>query len=333
MKCDKAGHGKNRDAGRMNSRPVIFLMGPTASGKTDLAAALFDACDAELVSVDAAQVYRGMDIGTAKPGRDFLARYPHHLIDIRDPDETYCAAEFRADALALIGEIHARDKLPILVGGTMFYFSALENGLSELPSADPGLRAQLAREIEREGLAAAHAQLRRIDSRLAAAILPSDTQRIQRALEIHQLTGRVPSEVMAQSEAVPIRFPVLKFGLFTADRGVLHARIETRFRRMLERGLVDEVRAIAAGIAEPDMQPSMRAVGYRQVRAYLRGEAAYGEMVDKGVAATRQLAKRQLTWMRRQKNLVWIEAGSSAADNVRRHLQNRIAIREIVKEN
>lgn len=305
-------------------RPVIFLMGPTACGKTELAT-LFDEYQAELVSVDAAQVYRGMDIGTAKPARGFLRQYPHHLIDICDPDEAYCAARFREDALGLIGQIHAAGKLPILVGGSMFYFAALENGLSQLPAADLAVRRRIAAEIERRGLPAMHRELRRIDPKLAAAILPSDAQRVQRALEIHQLSGRPPSEVMAQSAPQPIPFPLVKLGLFTSDRGALHGRIAARFRRMLERGLVDEVKTLAAGLPDPHRQPSLRTVGYRQVLGFLRGEFSHDQMIDKGIAATRQLAKRQLTWLRRQRNLIWIDgADPSAADSVRAYLQSRI---------
>ena len=309
--------------------PVVCLMGPTACGKTELAAALFDAFEAELVSVDAAQVYRGMDIGTAKPARAFLRQYPHHLIDIRDPSEVYCAARFCEDALALIEQIHAAGKLPILVGGTMFYFAALENGLSELPAADREVRRQLAAEIAECGLPAMHAQLRRIDAPLAATILPSDAQRIQRALEIHRLSGRPPSEVMAKSNPRPIPFPLIKLGLFTSDREVLHERIAARFRQMLEQGLVDEVKTLVAGLATlgdaPHRLPSLRTVGYRQVFGFLRGEFSHDEMIDKGIAATRQLAKRQLTWLRRQRNLVWIDgADPSVADSARTYLQNRL---------
>ena len=299
----------------MNTPPVLFLMGPTASGKTELAAALFDAFDVELVSVDAAQVYRGMDIGTAKPAREFLRRYPHHLIDIRAPSNAYSAAEFCADARALISQIHARGKLPVLVGGTMFYFNALENGLSDLPSADPAARAQITREIETHGLAAMHARLSRLDAKLAAAIAPSDAQRIQRAMEIHRATGNAPSEVMAQSAATPLPFPLIKLGLFTADRRLLHARIETRFRRMLEQGLVDEVKTLAAGLpdADADQQTAMRTVGYRQALGFVRGAFGYDEMIDQAIAATRQLAKRQLTWMRNQRNLVWVDNAEGVA--------------------
>lgn len=309
----------------MNNSPVVFLMGPTACGKTALAAALCDSFDAELVSVDAAQVYRGLNIGAAKPLPEFLRRYPHHLVDIRAPDEAYSAAEFCADAGALIEQIHARGKLPILVGGTMFYFSALENGLSELPPADPATRARLGAEIKAHGLAALHARLRRIDPQLAAAIAPADAQRIQRALEIHHLTGRPPSEVMAQSAAARPPFSPLKLGLFTADRRLLHSRIEARFRQMLQQGLVDEVKTIAAGLADPERQTAMRTVGYRQALGFLRGEFSFEEMRAKAIAATRQLAKRQLTWMRHWNNLVWVDnSGDSAADGARAYLQCRL---------
>ena len=307
------------------AQPVVFLMGPTACGKTDLAASLLDAFDAELISVDAAQIYRGMDIGTAKPTPDFLRRYPHHLIDICDPHEVYGAARFRDDALRLIAEIHARRKLPVLVGGTMFYFAALENGLSELPAADAALREEINAEIRRKGLPAMHAQLQKIDPGLAAVIRPSDAQRIQRALEIHRLSGRPPSEVMAQSVAQPISLPLVKLGLFTADRRVLHGRIEARFARMLEHGLLDEVKTLIATMDNPDAQPAMRIVGYRQVHDYLKNPLTYDAMIDKAVAATRQLAKRQLTWMRQQRNLVWIDAtGDSFTPQAHAYLQTRL---------
>lgn len=323
-----------------NCRPVIFLMGPTACGKTALAAAMLaalaDAHEFELVSVDAAQVYRGMDIGTAKPTREFLSEYPHHLIDIRDPSAVYSAAEFRHDALALINEIHARRKLPILVGGTMFYFAALENGLSELPAANHALRARIDAEMEKQGAAAMHAQLLRVDPKIAATILPSDRQRIQRALEIYELSGRPPSEVMARSQNNRLPFQVIKLGLFTAERAVLHERIAARFRQMLAQGLVEETRAIAKAVTAKlatdipnpsnlGKQPSMRTVGYRQVLGFLRGEFSHQEMTMRAIAATRQLAKRQLTWMRQQRNLVWIDADhASAHENLNLYLRSRL---------
>lgn len=317
----------NENAARMPDRPVIFLIGPTAAGKTDLAAALFDRVaefggvefgGAELVNVDATQIYRGMDVGSAKPSADFLRRYPHHLIDIRDirdiraPAQTYNAADFCADAHALIQSIRARGKLPVLVGGSMFYFAALEHGLSELPAACIDARAAISRDIEQHGLAAMHAELQRIDAALASAIRPSDAQRIGRALEIHRLTGRAPSAVMRGARPVPFPYPLLKFGVFLADRRRLHARIEARFRRMVECGLVDEVRALAEQFDAANPPPAFRAVGYRQALDYLRGRLKHDEMLAKGIAATRQLAKRQLTWMRAQRDLVWVEVSTGA---------------------
>ncbi len=291
---------------------VVFLMGPTACGKTAQAARLCEQMEVELVSVDATQVYRRMNIGSGKPNGEFLRRYPHHLVDIREPSEAYSAAQFRDDGRRVIDQIHARGKLPVLTGGTMFYFAALENGLSVLPPADATARAQLGAETAQLGLPAMHAQLRRIDPKLAAAIAAADAQRILRALEIHRLTARRPSAVMAQSAAAPLPYTVLKIGLFMADRRALHARIEARFGAMLERGLVDEVRALAAE-SPPASAPARRAVGYRQVRDYLAGRLSYAAMVERSMAATRQLAKRQLTWMRQQKNLVWVDVSPPSA--------------------
>lgn len=313
------------------SLPVVFLIGPTAAGKTDLAAALCERFDAsggvELISVDAAQVYRGMHIGSAKPSAEFLRKHPHHLIDIRAPNQTYNAAEFCADAHALIEDIRARGthgKWPVLVGGSMFYFAALEHGLSRLPSADADARVAITRDIEQRGLAAMHAQLQRIDADAAAAIRPSDAQRIGRALEIHRITGRAPSAVMQESAPRPFPHPLLKFGVFVADRRQLHARIDARFRRMVEHGLVEEARGLAEEFG--DDLPAMRAVGYRQALDFLRGRLTHDEMVSKGIAATRQLAKRQLTWMRQQRDLVWVDVSNgidAAADNVRAFLRGR----------
>lgn len=319
---------KNASGDNFPTRPVLFLIGPTAAGKTDLAAALFDrfgeSRGAALISVDAAQVYRGMNLGSAKPPADFLRAYPHHLIDIRAPNQTYNAAEFCADAHALIKDIRARGKRPVLVGGSSFYFAALEHGLSELPAADADARVAINRDIERRGLAALHAQLKRIDAEAAAAIRPSDAQRIGRALEIHRLTGRAPSEVMRAAPPDRLAYPLVKFGVFIADRGRLHARIETRFRRMVARGLVDEARALAEEFG--DDLPAMRAVGYRQALDFLRGKLTHDEMLVRGIAATRQLAKRQLTWMRQQRDLVWVDVSAgidAAADNVCAFLRER----------
>ena len=311
----------------MNNPPVIFLMGPTAAGKTELAAALSKSHNAELISVDAAQVYCGMDIGTGKPGADFLREYPHHLIDIRAPGDSYNAAQFCADARALIAEIHARGRLPVLAGGTMFYFAALEHGLSDLPGGDVATREKIAREMKARGAAAMHARLREVDPKLAAEISGGDSQRISRMLEIYVLTNRRPSALMARAESMHPRFsyPLIKLGLFTAERNVLHRRIEKRFYKMLERGFLEEVQNIAGALENPGAQPCMRTVGYRQMYLHLRGEISYEDMVEKSIAATRQLAKRQLTWMRAQKNLVWIDATEkSFVDITREYLRARL---------
>lgn len=302
---------------------VVFLLGATATGKTELAARLQDALASsdschgvppvELVSVDAAQVYRGMDIGTAKPTPEFLRAHPHHLIDIRAPSEAYSAAQFCIDARTLISQIHARGNLPLLVGGSMFYFSALEKGLSVLPSADAELRTRLADEIKTRGLPALYAELQAVDAHLAARLAPTDRQRIQRALEIYHLTGRAPSAVMAESRpANQPPFAILKLGLYFAERSLLRERIAIRFRDMLARGLVEETRRIADSLENFEAQPALRTVGYRQVLNFLRGEYDYETMVEKGITATRRFAKRQLTWMRGWQDLHWLENTAAA---------------------
>jgi len=285
-------------------------MGPTASGKTDLVRHLFDAFDVELISVDAAQVYRGMDIGTAKPDDDFLSRYPHHLIDIRSPNCPYSAAEFREDALALIERIHEKHKLPLLVGGTMFYFSALERGLSDLPASDALVRKEITEELQSRGLVALHTELAEVDPGYGNKIRPTDTQRVLRALEIYRLTGLPPSSVMAGASMSGLSYPLIKLTLFTASRYRLHERIADRFRSMISRGLVEETRTLLENIDDPEHSPSMRIVGYRQVYDYLENRITREEMIEKAIAATRRLAKRQLTWLRRQSDVVWFEAGS-----------------------
>jgi len=282
-------------------------MGPTASGKTALAVWLRERLPVEIVSVDSSQVYRGLDIGTAKPSAEELARAPHRLIDIRDPAVSYSVADFRADALREMADIERVGRIPLLVGGTMFYFHALEYGLSEMPAADPAVRSRLTEEAQRLGWAAMHERLRTIDPVAAARIQPQDGQRIQRALEIYELTGRGPS-VLGQSaprEPAPWRF--LKIALLPHDRHWLHGRIEARLAAMLENGLVEEVERLRSrGDLHLDL-PSMRTVGYRQVWEYLTGEVNYNEMTFKVAAATRQLAKRQLTWLRSYSDVRTVE--------------------------
>jgi tRNA dimethylallyltransferase len=281
--------------------PVACLLGPTASGKTAAALALAARRPVEIISVDSALVYRGMDIGTAKPTAEERAVAPHHLIDIVDPSDAYSAAEFRADALRLTAEIHARGRLPLLVGGTMLYYKALTQGLNDLPAADPDVRATLDADAARDGWPALHARLAAVDPVTAARLAPNDSQRIQRALEVFMLTGQAMSALLAaparlDNAAAGWRF--VPIALEPSDRGVLHARIEKRFDAMLAGGFVDEVVKLRErGDLLPAM-PSMRCVGYRQVWEYLDGAVDYSTMRDKGVFATRQLCKRQLTWLR-----------------------------------
>lgn len=293
---------------------VVFLMGATASGKTDTAARIFDQFNCELISVDAAQVYRGMNIGTAKPDQTFLDAYPHHLINVRNIDERYSAAEFCKDASGLINDIHQRGNTPILVGGTMFYFSALENGLAHLPSADAEIRLLIENEIQEKGLAALHQQLTAIDPVSAKRISPSDSQRIQRAIELYRLTNIPPSQLTGRlphtehsAQLGGLENPIVKITLFTAERKFLHQKIEQRYLHMLEQGLIDEVKALTDGLQAPESLTAMRTVGYRQVLDYLLDKVTHQQMVDNGIAATRQLAKRQLTWLRNQSNLVWFD--------------------------
>lgn len=297
-------------------------MGPTATGKTDLAASLSEEFPLELISVDAAQVYKGMDIGTAKPARSFLKRYPHHLIDIRNPNQTYSAADFVSDASKLIDDIRSRGRIPVLVGGTMFYFRALETGLSRLPSANPEIRQEISRELNIVGISALYGQLQKIDPNLAGRINPNDSQRVQRAIEIHRVSGKVPSELMMRGEGLGHK--PLKLLLFSADRILLHNRIAQRFHTMLEQGLIEEISQLMKGLNNPRALPSMRTVGYRQVLEYLNNEVSYKQMVDNSTAATRQLAKRQLTWLRQQSGVVWFEAGNvPPTDIVIRYMQQQ----------
>ena len=279
--------------------PALCLMGPTASGKTDLAVALAGRFPVEIVSVDSALVYRGMDIGTAKLDAATLARAPHHLIDIIDPSESYSAARFRADAIHLLRDIAARGRIPLLVGGTMLYFKALKEGLAALPLAVPELRAELEARARREGWPALHAELGRLDPATAARLAPNDAQRIQRALEVCLSVGVPLSALLARQQKnsdLPCR--LVEVALMHDDRAWLHDRIDARFKAMLEAGLVGELRGLRERYPLNPELPSMRCVGYRQAWRYLEGEISAAELFATGAAATRQLAKRQITWLR-----------------------------------
>jgi tRNA dimethylallyltransferase len=279
--------------------PAIFLMGPTASGKTGLAVKLLERFPVELISVDSALVYRGMNIGTAKPDAATLALAPHHLIDIIDPTEAYSAAQFRDDALHLMADITSRGKIPLLVGGTMLYFKALQGGLSHLPQADATIRARLDAEAESLGWPAMHAKLAKIDAETALRLKPGDSQRIQRALEIFEISGKPMSTLFKESLTTALPYRLLKIALMPSNRAVLHQRIASRFDIMLMQGLLEEVADLVKNY--PSLHsgmPSMRCVGYRQALEYLGGEFDLATLRDKGIAATRQLAKRQLTWLR-----------------------------------
>ncbi|EJI86403.1 tRNA delta(2)-isopentenylpyrophosphate transferase [Alishewanella aestuarii B11] len=296
--------------------PLICIMGPTASGKTALAIALKQQLQrAELISVDSALVYRGMDIGTAKPDATELAAAPHFLLDIRDPAQSYSAADFRQDALELIAAIRQRGNTPILVGGTMLYFKALLQGISSLPAADPAVRAELEAEAAVKGWQAMHQQLAQIDPVAAARIHPNDPQRINRALEVYRLTGQSLTALTAQ-QAEPLPYQVRQFAIAPTDRAELHRRIEQRFLQMLAQGFEQEVRQLyQRGDLHPDL-PSIRCVGYRQMWDYLAGGVDYDTMVSQGIAATRQLAKRQLTWLRSWPNLHWLKTEAPLAENL-----------------
>ncbi|NNG12803.1 MAG: tRNA (adenosine(37)-N6)-dimethylallyltransferase MiaA [Halobacteria archaeon] len=302
--------------------PAVFLMGPTASGKTAVAVELVNEFPFEIISVDSALVYRGMDIGTAKPDAEILRAAPHRLIDIRDPSEPYSAAEFRADALDAMAEITARGRVPLLVGGTMLYFRALEKGLSEMPPADPEVRALLEEQAQQLGRAAMHARLQQVDPVSAARIHANDPQRIQRALEVYELSGRPLSSFHAQGRATALPYRLAKLVLAPADRALLQRRIEQRFNAMLAAGFADEVRSLFRRADLGRELPAMRAVGYRQAWVWLEGRVSYEEMVNQAIVATRQYAKRQLTWLRSEEDTWWFDAGAGdVTPEVAHHLQ------------
>ncbi len=279
------------------SRTAFALLGPTASGKSQLALRLADELPIEIVSVDSGQVYRGMDIGTAKPTPAERRRVPHHLIDLVDPTEAYSAGRFRDDAIAAVEGVLARGRIPLLVGGTMLYYRALARGLDALPAADAAIRAEIARDADAKGWPAMHAELARVDQASSRRLAPNDSQRIERALEVYRVTGRPLSALQTAGRAA-LPFRLSSFALVPEDRAALHAHIAERFDAMLKQGLVEEVRALRGRYALRADLPSMRCVGYRQVWGHLDGAYDRATLREKGIAATRQLAKRQLTWLR-----------------------------------
>ena len=292
----------------MTKKPfVIFLMGPTATKKTELAIYLHEKINGEIVSVDSAMVYRGLDIGTAKPSRSILEKIPHRLIDICDPRESYSAARFQQDAYLAIDEIHAQGKTPIFVGGTGLYFRALEQGLNILPEADYRIRAKIEAKAGMKGWEFLHTKLNKIDPESALRINKNDTQRIQRALEVFEITGKTLTELITIGERKLFPFPIKKIILSPNDRVELHKRIKQRFIKMLEIGLVEEVESFYhRGDLSSDL-PSMRLVGYRQIWHYLDDQISYQEMKEHSIIATRQLAKRQMTWFRAEKSAKWYD--------------------------
>jgi tRNA dimethylallyltransferase len=303
--------------------PAIFLMGPTASGKTGVAVELAQTLPVEIISVDSALVYRDMDIGTAKPDAATLARAPHHLIDIIDPTGSYSSAAFRRDALALMADITARGKIPLLVGGTMLYFKALREGLSPLPVADAAVRAELDAVIAEHGIADLHRQLAAVDAETAARLSPNDTQRIQRAMEIYRLTGKPMSELLKHQEEAALPYRITSIALIPSDRSVLHRRIATRFKQMLEAGLIEELQDLRNKYALHPELPSMRCVGYRQGWQYMEGEITAAQFLETGIVATRQLAKRQLTWLRSMPENIEIDC---LKDNLTRQVRNALRL-------
>jgi tRNA dimethylallyltransferase len=309
--------------------PAILLMGPTASGKTAVAVQLATTLPCEIISVDSALVYKGMNIGTAKPDADLLRRAPHHLIDVIEPHESYSAARFRDDALALMREITERGNIPLLVGGTMLYFKALVEGLNDLPEADSTIRLIIETMADEEGWPALHEKLRKVDPETAARLEPADAQRIQRALEIFYITGRSMTDLLKKPKYVYFPYTPIRIALLPGDRAALHERIAQRFDAMLEAGLVEELRGLREDYGlEPEM-PSMRCVGYRQAWDFLDNRISRAELREQGIAATRQLAKRQLTWLRGMSDYTEFDClaanvGDLVLEYVRRELEAQI---------
>lgn len=303
--------------------PAIFLMGPTASGKTALAMMLADKLPVELVSVDSAQVFVDMNIGTAKPDAATLAQYPHHLIDLITPEERYSAARFRDDALRVMAEITARGRVPLLVGGTMLYFKALRDGLADLPQADPALRAEIEAQANARGWPALHAELAQLDPATAARLAPNDAQRIQRALEVVRLSGQTMDVLYAAQRRDPLPYRTLALGLAPADRSWLHERIALRFDQMLAEGLIEEVEFLRRKYALRADLPSMRSVGYRQIWDMLDGLIPKSQLRDRGIFATRQFAKRQLTWFNALSDVQYFDSGDATISHRTLNLAER----------
>jgi tRNA dimethylallyltransferase len=322
---------KHSALGKLTDTPIpdaIFLMGPTASGKSTVALQLAERLPVEIISVDSAQIYRRMNIGTAKPDISTRLRYPHHLVDVIDPTESYSAAQFRDSATSIMDDIIERGRVPLLVGGTMLYFKALREGLSDLPAADEATRQVIETMARETGWQALHAELARIDPQAAARIDTNDTQRIQRALEVHYLTGKTMTELIAAAPPQHLKYRLHEIALLPSDRSALHTRIAGRFEEMLELGLIGELRELRQDYELTEDMTSMRSVGYRQAWQYLDGAYGLPGLRDKAIAATRQLAKRQLTWLRAMDALVEFDClsddlGDQVCDHVAKHLASR----------
>jgi len=305
--------------------PVLVLTGPTGTGKTDWAVRLAGTLPVEIVSVDSALVYRGLDIGTAKPSRTLRERVPHHLIDICEPNEAYSAGRFVADAVAVIADIHARSRIPLLVGGTMLYLRALSRGIAPLPQASPELRRAMDERAAREGWPALHAELARLDPQTAARVHQNDPQRIQRALEVCYTTGRPISELQRATHSALGDTPVLRWALVPANREALSDRLARRFHEMMEHGFLEEVQRLRARGDLTPAHPAVRAVGYRQLWSFLDGDFGLPEAEQRAIAATRQLAKRQMTWIRSEPGLEWVDPHADGAlENWCRSVQTRL---------
>jgi len=288
--------------------PAVFLMGPTAAGKTELAIFLAKNLPVEIISVDSALIYKQMDIGTAKPDAETLHQYPHHLVSIIDPKESYSAGRFRQEALELMADITRRGKIPLLVGGTMLYFKTLQYGIAQLPEADPIVRTRLANELQQFGLQYLHQRLAEIDPVSAKRIHANDPQRLLRALEVYEVTGKTLTQVTKNSEC-PLPYRVIKIILSPFDRSILHQRIAERYQNMMQSGFIEEVNKLfARGDLTPAL-PAIRAVGYRQAWSFLCGEYDEATLIEKATIATRQMAKRQLTWLRAQSDGIWFDSG------------------------